>query len=199
MSGISAASTNPELCRGARPPRRTVLLLADEIPEQQSSHHSPVGDKPEVTFGLHRVAAAVRYQEACSISGRTSASIWRSATDCHDRITSSIAVGLTGSSGEPRRRSSYALVSLRRRATRPAPGSRLQMATSTSFGRAGAGDRLLCPPGAAPPRHRDVAVPRRRHRTGPGLSHGWRSFGCQHASLMALRTTVDRIACIPQR
>ena len=28
----------------------------------------------------------------------------------------------------------------------------------------------------------------------PGLSHGWRWFGCQHTSLMALGATVDRIA-----
>jgi hypothetical protein len=43
----SLLHTNPELCRRARMRGRRVPLWADELPEQQSSHRSPVGDEAE--------------------------------------------------------------------------------------------------------------------------------------------------------
>jgi hypothetical protein len=59
--------TKPRPCRRARTPGRRVPLLADELPEQESSHRSPVGDEPEasrrrrtsVNLGHRRSAAGV--------------------------------------------------------------------------------------------------------------------------------------------
>jgi len=45
---VASRFTKPEPCRRPRTPNPRVLLWADELPEQQSSHHGPVGDGAEV-------------------------------------------------------------------------------------------------------------------------------------------------------
>lgn len=45
--------TKPQMCRRARTPGRRVLLWADELSRQQSSHCSPCGDIPGASCELH--------------------------------------------------------------------------------------------------------------------------------------------------
>jgi hypothetical protein len=50
----TSAITKPKPCRRPRTPNPRVLLWADELPEQQSSHHGPVGDEPAVSPATRR-------------------------------------------------------------------------------------------------------------------------------------------------
>lgn len=51
VSTATAASTKTEPRRQAQTPNPKVLLRVDELPEQQSSDHSPIGDEGELSVG----------------------------------------------------------------------------------------------------------------------------------------------------
>ena len=55
----TAAATKTEPCRRARTPDPKVLLRLDELPAQQSSDHSPIGDKGKVAPAVLTAIVAV--------------------------------------------------------------------------------------------------------------------------------------------
>jgi hypothetical protein len=74
----TSPSTKPEPCRRARMDGRRVPLLADELPERQSRHRSPVGDEGEARVGPGKIAELVDRARLAAVD--PDASYWAIAT-----------------------------------------------------------------------------------------------------------------------